>query len=75
MIKEERQLLSKHFLDQAEDVKTQLLNHVLLNRDEVLVTPHNAFNSTEALQRILDVTLGNILGYINNSPQNTVAKE
>lgn len=76
MIKEERQLLSKHFLDQAEDVKTQLLNHVLLDRDEVLVTPHNAFNSTEALQRILDVTVENITKYTQGSPQNTVeAKE
>ena len=75
MIKEERQLLSKHFLDQAEDVKTQLLNHVLINRDEVLVTPHNAFNSTKALQRILDVTIGNVQGYLNNNPQNTVALE
>ena len=72
MIKEERQLLSKHFLDQAEDVKTQLLNHVLLDRDEVLVTPHNAFNSTEALQRILDVTLENIVGFASGSPKNAV---
>lgn len=75
MIKEERQLLSKHFLDQAEDVKTQLLNHVLLDRDEVLVTPHNAFNSTEALQRILDVTTENIVGFVNQNPQNVVEQD
>jgi len=75
MIKEERQLLSKHFLDKAEDVKTQLLNHVLLDRSEVLVTPHNAFNSTEALQRILDVTIENVLGFVNQKPQNTVVIE
>ena len=72
MIKEERQLLSKHFLDQAEDVKTQLLNHVLLDRPEVLVTPHNAFNSTEALRRILDVTIDNIVNFDKKTPQNVV---
>jgi D-lactate dehydrogenase len=75
MIKEERELLSKHFLDQAEDVKTQLLNHVLLDRDEVLVTPHNAFNSTEALQRILDVTIENTVRFINGNPQNVVEQQ
>ncbi len=72
MIKEEKQLLSRHFLDKTEDMRTQLLNHVLLDRDEVLVTPHNAFNSTEALQRILDVTVENVVDFINQKQQNVV---
>jgi D-lactate dehydrogenase len=72
MIKEERELLSKHFLDKADDVKTQLLNHVLLDRDEVLVTPHNAFNSNEALQRILDVTVENVSSFVSGTPKNVV---
>jgi len=29
----------------------------------VLITPHNAFNTNEALRRILDVTIANIFGY------------
>ena len=70
-IKEERQLISEKFL-QENDIKTQLLNHVLLTRDEVVVTPHNAFNSQEALHKILDVTVENILSFANNKPTNVI---
>lgn len=72
-IKEERQLLTEKFLLE-NDIKTQLLNHVLLTRDEVIVTPHNAFNSEEALHRILDVTVENIQSFVKNSPRNTVSE-
>lgn len=70
-VKEERQLLTAQFLKEC-DIKTQLLNHVLLTKENVLVTPHNAFNSTEALERILDVTIENILGFIQQKPINIV---
>lgn len=42
------------------DLKTILEDHLLIDRDDVLVTPHNAFNSVEAKQRIVDTTLENI---------------
>jgi D-lactate dehydrogenase len=42
------------------DLKTVLEDHILIDRDDVLVTPHNAFNSIEAKQRIVDTTLENI---------------
>lgn len=71
MVKEERQLLTKEFLKEC-DLKTQLLNHVLLTRENVLVTPHNAFNSHEALQRILEVTVENIVAFLKQKPQNVV---
>jgi len=58
-LKEERQLLTREFLDTG-DVRIQLLNHVLLNREDVLITPHNAFNSQEALHEILATTVTNI---------------
>ena len=70
-VKEERQLLTAQFLKEC-DIKTQLLNHVLLTKENVLVTPHNAFNSTEALERILDVTIENILSFIQKKPNNLV---
>lgn len=63
-LKEERQLLTKQFTETA-DLKIQLLNHVLLNRDDVIITPHNAFNSQEALQEILDQTINNIELFIS----------
>jgi D-lactate dehydrogenase len=71
-IKEETQLLSGTFKQEC-DLKTQLMNHVLLSKDNVLITPHNAFNSDEALQRILDVTVEDILSFEKKKPLNTVA--
>lgn len=71
-VKEERQLLTDQFIKEC-DLKTQLLNHVLVTKDNVLVTPHNAFNSQEALQRILDVTVENMLSFAQGKAINTVA--
>lgn len=70
-IKEERQLLSRHFL-QESDLQTDLLNHVLLTKENVLVTPHNAFNSQESLQTILKTTIENIQGYLDHKPIHTL---
>lgn len=70
-IKEERELLSKGFLEKC-DVKTMLQNHILMERDDVVITPHNAFNSKEALYRILDTTIENIRAFAKGKPINTV---
>lgn len=65
ILKEERELLSPHFAGVGqmaqEFLKTVVESHVLLTSDKVIVTPHNAFNSQEALERILDTTIENIL--------------
>lgn len=58
LIKEEVQLLSKNF--PKENLENLLQNHLLLTFDNVIISPHNAFNSQEALQRILDTTVENI---------------
>lgn len=42
------------------DPETILEDHLLMERDDVLVTPHNAFNSIEALHRIEDTTIRNL---------------
>src|SRR5713226_7572206 len=39
------------------------LNHSLLNRDSVVITPHIAFDSREAVQRILEATGENIRAF------------
>ncbi len=70
-VREERQLLTEQFLKEC-DIKAQLLNHVLVTKENVLVTPHNAFNSSEALQRILDVTVENVVSFVQAKPINTV---
>ncbi len=70
-IKEEIQLLSKKFA-QTCNLKTLVENHILIKLDNVIITPHNAFNSKEALQRILDTTISNIKNYLKNKPENVV---
>jgi len=68
MIREEHELLHKDF--QIEDLKTVLEDHMLLNNPSVVITPHNAFNSHEALQRILNTTQENIYGFLAGTPKN-----
>ena len=71
MIREERELLTKRF--DAEKLRAVLRNHVLLKREEVLITPHIAFNSQEAVERILITTMENISSFVGERPQNRVA--
>jgi len=70
LIKEERELLSKHF--PKEHLQNLIENHILLTFDNVIITPHNAFNSQEALQRILDTTIENIKCLIKGNCKNLV---
>ena len=55
-----------------EELKTILENHILMRMPNVLITPHNAFNSQEALERILKTTVENIGGFISKEPKNLV---
>ena len=70
-IKEERELLTSVFKKTC-DLKAVLENHILINQPNVIITPHNAFNSKEALQRILDTTVENIKAFSVNRPINLV---
>jgi D-lactate dehydrogenase len=68
LIKEERQILSQDF--SVDRLKTLLQNHILLNRENVVITPHIAFNSREAFLRILDTTVKNIEAFMAGKPEN-----
>ncbi len=48
---------------EEHNLKTVIQNHVLIDMPNVIVTPHNAFNTNEALQRILDTDLENIKSF------------
>ena len=71
VIKEESQLLSPEFYKTC-DVKTMLQNHILMEKKNVIITPHNAFNSNEAMERILETTTKNIQSFIKNKSINTI---
>jgi D-lactate dehydrogenase len=47
-------------------------NHILLGRDNVVFTPHIAFYSEQALERILQTTVENINFFISKNPKNLV---
>jgi D-lactate dehydrogenase len=47
-------------LEDECDLRTVLADHRLIDRDDVIVTPHNAFNSQEAMKRIVDTTADNL---------------
>jgi D-lactate dehydrogenase len=70
-IKEEKELL-KNPNRSGQMLKTIIQNHLLLNNPKVIITPHNAFNSKEALQRILDTTIENIEAFEKQKPINIV---
>lgn len=70
LIKEEKQLLASN--ESAEKLRLLLSNHILRNRENVVITPHSAFNSREALNRILDTTVANILAFAADKPINIV---
>ncbi len=70
-IKEEIHLLSKESLVEA-DLRVILENHILMEQENVIITPHNAFNSREALEKILETTIENIEGFVGGKIVNTV---
>jgi D-lactate dehydrogenase len=55
-----------------EKLRTALQNHVILKKPNVVFTPHNAFNSQEALERILDTTAENIAAFVAGTAKNVV---
>jgi D-lactate dehydrogenase len=71
-IVDELNLLSGH--PNEQQLKTILANHELMQMDNVIVTPHNAFNTKEALERIINTSIDNIKAFISGTPQNTVVK-
>jgi D-lactate dehydrogenase len=64
-------LLSKGF-PRDKDIVTLLRNHLLVDRDDVIITPHNAFNSREARQRIFETTVENISAFVAGKAINVV---
>ena len=55
-----------------EKLRIAIQNHVVLKKPNVVFTPHNAFNSQEALERILDTTAENIAAFVAGTPKNVV---
>lgn len=70
ILEEKRLLRSTANEEHWSKLQTTLKNHVLLHRENVVYTPHMAFYSREAVQRILDTTLENIQAFLSGKPIN-----
>ena len=66
----EEELLNQ--ADAEEKLKLLVRNQVLQRRSNVIITPHIAFNSEEALRRIQDTTIENVKAFLAQTPANTV---
>jgi D-lactate dehydrogenase len=73
LIAEEQQLLRADV--STEHLQAVIRGHVLLRRENVVFTPHIAFDSEEALRRILETTVENVEGLLRGSPTNVVGGE
>jgi D-lactate dehydrogenase len=70
MILSESKLNEKEF--SREKLRQLVQNNELLRRDDVVFTPHMAYNSREAFERILSTTVENITGYLAGTPHHLV---
>lgn len=68
-VREEAELLRSLFR-KRHNLETLLADHVLLRLRNAYITPHSAFCTQEAVQRILDVTVENIEAFERGEPQN-----
>lgn len=72
LIREEAQIFRDTWTD-GYDLKALVANHVLLRFPNVIVTPHNAYNTESAVRRIIDTTVANIEAFGCGEPHNLVA--
>ncbi len=72
LIREEAEIFRQDKAVDASDLKALVANHVLLRFPNVLVTPHNAYNTDAALARIMETTIANIEGFAAGRPVNLV---
>lgn len=71
LLQEEKELLSQQF--DKDKLLTVLQDHMLVNHPRVIITPHNAFNSEEALKKIIETTHENLAAFVSQAPVNVVS--
>ena len=69
---EEAELLSSSY--DIDTLRQVVQSATLLRMPNVIITPHNAFNSIEACRRIIETTFDNIHAWLIGEPTNIVNK-
>jgi D-lactate dehydrogenase len=70
LMAEEQLLLGQNVA--TEKLQAAIRGHLLLRRENVVFTPHIAFDSEEAIRRILDTTVENVRAALGGTPINVV---
>lgn len=70
-IEDETKLLFAPHPNEAS-LKTTLANHYLIEHPRAIIAPHNAFNTDEAIRRILDTATDNIQAFSRGEEKNIV---
>jgi D-lactate dehydrogenase len=70
VLEDEKELKDGTYI--TEHTKTLMEDHMLMHMPQVVVTPHLAFYSKEAIESILDTTVDNITTYASGTPQNLI---
>ncbi|MYZ46273.1 hydroxyacid dehydrogenase [Propylenella binzhouense] len=73
LIREEAQIFRADAPADGHDLRALVANHVLLRFPNVIVTPHNAYNTDSAVGRIIETTLDNIEAFARGEPRNVVS--
>ncbi|MDI1364452.1 MAG: hydroxyacid dehydrogenase, partial [bacterium] len=55
-----------------EGLRSLVASHALLKLPNVIVTPHVAYDTREAVMRILAISLGNIEAFAQGAPRHVV---
>ena len=55
-----------------KEARICLMNNIIIDHPKTIVTPHLAFNSKEAVLRIIDTSIKNITSFTKGNPQNIV---
>jgi D-lactate dehydrogenase len=71
LIREEAELICSIY-EGRHDLRDLVADHILLHMPNVIVTPHSAFNTREAIHRIVETTVDNIRAFLDRHPQNVV---
>jgi D-lactate dehydrogenase len=72
LLRDEAEIFRGERQDTNAELRALLASHVLLRFPNVIVTPHIAYDTEDALRRILDTTIANIRAFAQGRPQNVV---
>ena len=72
VLREEAEIFRTEAVVSTERLRVLLADHALLGFSNVIITPHVAYDTREAVARIVETTVANIQAYVRGAPQNVV---